>query len=525
MKTKKIIIAFFALGTYFTSNAQQEWQQPQATITPALSLTRTGNIQIKPASGSGYQTTLLTTGLSGSSENIGNQSNNYSLGSNGLALSIANPAVSINSSINTSGILTLTNQNNYSPFQLTKAILNSMGLLSLTSISSTSNAISIGYFGGTGTPFTVTAAGNLTTIGSLTALKATLTGLNTKGIVTNTAAGLLGTQKGNGFLKDDGTGTISYAIAGTDYQAPIILTTTGTSGVATFNSTTNVLNIPNYTNSIGLNSFSAMSPLLYNNTTGAFSLGYNTTNLQISSNKLNTIQDISTTSSPTFLGANITDKAYIGGATISNSTSGSIPNGTSSLTVPSISYRNIAFETFYSLDPALLRIGTNNASQGIIKSSDVQSGLFSVRNKAVDKVFTIYNIEDNSNTETTLNITANGNLSTRGFVKIGENNLSTPDGYNLYVQKGILTEKIVVALHPSAQWPDFVFAKSYKLKSLKEVESYINANKHLPDVPSANEMKSSGLDVVKSNAILLQKIEELTLYIIDLQKQVEALKK
>lgn len=68
-------------------------------------------------------------------------------------------------------------------------------------------------------------------------------------------------------------------------------------------------------------------------------------------------------------------------------------------------------------------------------------------------------------------------------------------------------------------FPDYVFEKNYNLKTLSEVEKYINENKHLPDVPSAKEINNNGLNLVDMDAILLKKIEEQTLYIIDLQKQ------
>jgi len=73
-------------------------------------------------------------------------------------------------------------------------------------------------------------------------------------------------------------------------------------------------------------------------------------------------------------------------------------------------------------------------------------------------------------------------------------------------------------------WCDFVFAPDYKLRSLQEVESFINANKHLPDMPSEAEVLENGIDVADMQALQQQKIEELTLYIIQLQKQMEAMK-
>lgn len=115
-------------------------------------------------------------------------------------------------------------------------------------------------------------------------------------------------------------------------------------------------------------------------------------------------------------------------------------------------------------------------------------------------------------------------LTVNSNVLIGDPaTVTLPTGYKLYVQQGILTEKVRVAVVGSANWADYVFAKEYKLKSLKDVESFIIANKHLPNVPSADAMVKDGLDVAKMDAKLLEKIEELTLYLIDQDKKITKL--
>ncbi len=68
-------------------------------------------------------------------------------------------------------------------------------------------------------------------------------------------------------------------------------------------------------------------------------------------------------------------------------------------------------------------------------------------------------------------------------------------------------------------WSDYVFDKTYKLRSLKSLESYINENKHLPEIPTAAEVKDKGISVGDNQALLLKKIEELTLYVIELNKK------
>jgi hypothetical protein len=101
----------------------------------------------------------------------------------------------------------------------------------------------------------------------------------------------------------------------------------------------------------------------------------------------------------------------------------------------------------------------------------------------------------------------------------GISNLST--GYKLYVTDGIITEKVKVRL--KANWPDYVFAKDYKLLSLRETEDFIKLNSHLPGVQSAEDVKKEGIELGETNAVLLKKIEELTLYMIAADKEIKSL--
>jgi hypothetical protein len=110
-----------------------------------------------------------------------------------------------------------------------------------------------------------------------------------------------------------------------------------------------------------------------------------------------------------------------------------------------------------------------------------------------------------------------------GTVRIG--NVNTPVGYKLYVEKGILTEKVKVAIASSLAWADYVFAKDYKLKSLAEVEAFVKENKHLPNIPSASELVKEGLNLGEMQAKQMEKIEELTLYMIEMKKEIDSLKK
>jgi predicted DNA-binding protein (UPF0251 family) len=97
------------------------------------------------------------------------------------------------------------------------------------------------------------------------------------------------------------------------------------------------------------------------------------------------------------------------------------------------------------------------------------------------------------------------------------------NGSLLAVAGKISAEEVEVSL--STTWPDFVFSSSYELNTLAQVEEHINKYSHLPNVPSAEEVAEKGINIAEMDAILLQKIEELTLYTIAQQKQIDEQKK
>lgn len=96
-----------------------------------------------------------------------------------------------------------------------------------------------------------------------------------------------------------------------------------------------------------------------------------------------------------------------------------------------------------------------------------------------------------------------------GNVGIGT---TDPKGYKLAVAGNIISENITVKLQ--SQWPDYVFKPSYKLPSIKTVKAYIDRNRHLPDMPSDSDVAKEGVNLGEMNRLLLKKIEELTLYLI-----------
>jgi hypothetical protein len=104
-----------------------------------------------------------------------------------------------------------------------------------------------------------------------------------------------------------------------------------------------------------------------------------------------------------------------------------------------------------------------------------------------------------------------------GNVGIGTTNTST---YKLAVHGSIGARRVKVT---QETWADFVFDPTYNLPPLYEVEAYVKSNRHLPGIPSAAEVAKDGIDLGETNKQLLQKIEELTLYLIQQQKTIEAL--
>ncbi len=93
-------------------------------------------------------------------------------------------------------------------------------------------------------------------------------------------------------------------------------------------------------------------------------------------------------------------------------------------------------------------------------------------------------------------------------------------GYKLAVNGTIGATEVKV--ENTSAWPDFVFDKSYELRTLEEVEEHINKKGHLPEIPSESEVSENGINLGEMNAKLLQKIEELTLYLIEQNKQNQA---
>ena len=116
-----------------------------------------------------------------------------------------------------------------------------------------------------------------------------------------------------------------------------------------------------------------------------------------------------------------------------------------------------------------------------------------------------------------------GNIYTNGKILINQANTAAVTPYSLAVNGSAIFTKAVVKLN--GNWPDYVFSKNYELPTLANVEKYISENNHLPGIISAQEAEKTGINLGDNQTALLKKVEELTLYLIELDKKVAALTK
>jgi hypothetical protein len=166
-----------------------------------------------------------------------------------------------------------------------------------------------------------------------------------------------------------------------------------------------------------------------------------------------------------------------------------------------------------------------NAQRGGIAAGDLQNGLLLYNTDS--SVFQYYNgsawnsVGSGAAGGTSKWMFSSGTTSTV-FDTTDNIGIGTSDtkGYRLAVNGSLIATSMKVK--PSGNWPDYVFKKSYRLLSLQELETYIRVNKHLPGISPAKEIETDGLNVGEHQVAILKKVEELTLYLIDENKQLKA---
>lgn len=162
------------------------------------------------------------------------------------------------------------------------------------------------------------------------------------------------------------------------------------------------------------------------------------------------------------------------------------------------------------------------AQQGAIAQTDLRSGLLLYNTDS--STFQYYNGSGwkavGAGSTSRWQLTANLNYDTLDYVGIGTSNTQN---YKLAVNGSAVFTKVVAK--PQAIWPDYVFGPGYRLGSLEALGRYIDAHQHLPEVASADEVADHGIDVEAGQRVMLKKVEELTLYVIALNKRAEVLRR
>jgi hypothetical protein len=175
------------------------------------------------------------------------------------------------------------------------------------------------------------------------------------------------------------------------------------------------------------------------------------------------------------------------------------------------SYPGIGFNTYYNGGSVMIA----NGGAGYI-GADPTTGRIIIANTNANSTAGAYNALQDKMW-----------IANDGTVSLGSSNLNTENtslgaGYKLKVFGKIVSEEVRVQI--KSAWPDYVFEKSYKKLSLEELEKYIHTNKHLPNIPSATEIEKDGQHLGEIQRKMLEKIEELSLYIIELKKEIDLLK-
>jgi hypothetical protein len=165
----------------------------------------------------------------------------------------------------------------------------------------------------------------------------------------------------------------------------------------------------------------------------------------------------------------------------------------------------IGIGTTSPLTPFDVKIGTNQHIQFVSAVNGHYSGAPG-----------IVSLNDANNGYTPLGFFASNYYFGGGNVGIGTTDTK---GYTFAVNGKAIATDLTVKLY--GNWPDYVFKPAYHLLPLNEVKSYIDKNDHLPDVPSEQEVKKDGLDLGEMNELLLKKVEELTLYLIEKDKELK----
>jgi hypothetical protein len=232
----------------------------------------------------------------------------------------------------------------------------------------------------------------------------------------------------------------------------------------------------------------------------------------------------------TFQG-NVFNQVYDNNVSINNCTTGT--SGESFSTINGNGYRDGASSQFILPDynKGYFKLRGSSINRGGTNGSQLNFGVGSDNTWLQSSNYSRNNFYYADPPQTTCTNTANSLYLNPlgGKVAIGTTNIKLdidcPDcnDYRLFVAQGIRTEKVRVDIASVKGWADYVFTKDYSLMPLNELEKYISTNGHLPNIPKAEEVVKEGIDLGEMDSKLLEKIEELTLHTIELNKKNELL--
>ena len=168
--------------------------------------------------------------------------------------------------------------------------------------------------------------------------------------------------------------------------------------------------------------------------------------------------------------------------------------------------------------PAALQMSSQSANSSYLwTTNSILSYNFGIDASGVGQIGT------NINSPTNLIQFRLNSSTNKAQVWIGKKpTTGTHTDFSLAVDGKLVANSVYVTLQ--GNWADYVFDDDYNLLSLAEVEQFYKSNKHLPGVPSAEKIKLAGLNLEEVNTLLLQKIEELTMYLVNQQKEIDKLK-
>ncbi|MHC0446356.1 hypothetical protein ACWA1F_13180 [Flavobacterium sp. 3-218] len=183
----------------------------------------------------------------------------------------------------------------------------------------------------------------------------------------------------------------------------------------------------------------------------------------------------------------------------------------------------VSFPGSYNFEEIKLgQYGNGRSGLEIITHTNLSSSfgvrLFAGTDTGLDGL--LFQTADPSNSAENLTYSTKMAIALNGNIGIGT---IAPDE-KLTVKGKIHTQEVRVDM-AGPLVPDYVFADDYKLKSLEEIEDYVKEHKHLPEIPSAKEIEKNGLMLAEMNMAMLKKMEEMTLYIIEQNKQIKNLEK